>query len=206
MTRDELINTVKAKIDEIVPVGGLVVPLSGYDDKPLDVFIDYILDESGDEVQAAAPIWKLGAVACSASSHRINRYSGYVVLPEDFLRLIRFKMVCWGRSVTEPVFEGSVAADRQNNIVLRGGVDKPVCVVKHGFGKNKPQRVIEYYSVSGNNHNVEFFLYARRCVAEELVDGLLSALTWKASSKVLAIVGNSGYQVAEERFKSMINS
>lgn len=205
MTRAEIINGIKTRIDEITPINGLIVPLTGFDDKPIDTFIDFILDECGDDTQMAAPLWKLNAEESTATANAINEYSGYVDVPDNFLRLIGFRMMCWKRTVTELAIEGSVTANRQHNRFLRGGTAKPVCVIGHGSdAQNRPKRTIEYYSVVRNNHTIERFLYAAQTAAENLPDMLIEALMWKCASKVLQITGNANYQIAEERFKVSI--
>jgi hypothetical protein len=199
MNRNEIINTVKAKIDELTPINGLTVSLSGFDDKPIDMFINYILDECADDIQRLCPLWMLEAQSANATTHAMNEYSGYVDLPGDFLRLISFKMKMWFRSVTVPVMSGTVAAERQKT-VLRGRTAKPVCVIGHGSDTSHPEKeTLEYYSTTGNNHELEHFLYAKRRVAEDLRNILIEPLTWHCASNVLQICGNESFKAAEER-------
>jgi hypothetical protein len=199
MNRNEIINRVKAKIDELTPINGLTVVLSGFDDKPIDMFIDYVLDECADDIQRACPLWMLRAHVSNAQTHALNEYSGYVYLPDDFLRLVSFKLKLWERSVTVPVLSGTVAAERQKT-VLRGGTAKPVCVIGQGSdSNNQTKETLEYYSTRGNDHELEHFLYARREAAEALKDILTEPLTWHCASKVLQICGDEKFKTAEER-------
>jgi hypothetical protein len=190
---------VKTRIDEVTPIGELTVQLSGYDDKPVDYFIDSVLDECADDIQKSAPLWKLTAYSSNNSAVRIDEYSGYVELPLDFLRLISFKLESWARSVTVPVLSGTVAADRQKNIFLRGGTAKPVCVLGHSFDKGSPKKTLEYYSTVDDNHTIEKFLYSKRMTAENLNNDLVEALVWHTAGKVLGIVGSNLAQVASQR-------
>jgi hypothetical protein len=190
---------VKTRIDEITPVNELTVQIAGYDDKPLDYFINSVLDECGDDIQKIAPLWKLTAYSCTNAAVRINEYSGYVELPSDFLRLIDFKLFNWERSVTVPVMAGTVAADRQKNRFLRGGTAKPVCVLGHTLDGENIKRTVEYYSTVDDNHNLEKFLYARRMTAEHLNNDLTEALVWHTAGKVLGITGSNLAQIAAQR-------
>jgi hypothetical protein len=190
---------IKTRIDEITPVEDLTVPISGYDDKPVDYFINSIIDECCDDIQKSAPLWKLTAYSGGNTTVRINEYSGYVELPADFLRLIGFKLESWERSVTVPLTEGTVAADRQKNNFLRGGTAKPACVLGHSLDNGNIKRTLEYYSTVDDNHNLEKFLYAKRVVAEYLNNDLTEALIWHTASKVLGITGSNLVQIAEQR-------
>lgn len=82
--------------------------------------------------------------------------SGYIVLPDDFLRLSQFKLSSWNRVVTNVAEEGSTIALMQHNSFTRGTPLKPVCV----FGHNASgKRTIEYYIGKDNSHGVEKALY-----------------------------------------------
>lgn len=70
--------------------------------------------------------------------------SGWVLLPQDFMRLIVFEMSDWGRAVyaaispTDPKY----ALQRQRIKALRGTAQKPVCAIAM-----RPEgRVLEFYS------------------------------------------------------------
>lgn len=70
--------------------------------------------------------------------------SGWVLLPQDFMRLIVFEMSDWERAVflaispTDPEY----ALQRQRIKALRGTAQKPVCVIT-----SRPEgRALEFYS------------------------------------------------------------
>lgn len=70
--------------------------------------------------------------------------SGWVLLPQDFMRLIVFEMSDWERAVftaistTDPEYEHQ----RQRIKALRGTAQRPVCVIA-----NRPEgKVLEFYS------------------------------------------------------------
>lgn len=73
-----------------------------------------------------------------------DRESGWVLLPQDFMRLIVFEMSDWERAVftaispTDPTY----ALQRQRVKALRGTAQKPVCVLT-----TRPEgRALEFYS------------------------------------------------------------
>ena len=81
---------------------------------------------------------------------------GFVVLPNDFLRLVSFKLASWNRSVTSVADEESPTGLMQRNAFTRGTPMKPVCVLSH---KADGRRVLEYFTASGGNDTVERALY-----------------------------------------------
>lgn len=72
--------------------------------------------------------------------------SGYVVLPDDFMKLIIFKLETWSRPVIEPISDTDPLYFAQSSRFrgIRGGTDKPVCAITTG----KDGRVLEFFSVA----------------------------------------------------------
>lgn len=194
MTRDEIINSVKLRIDELTPIDGLVVDVGLEEDKPIDAFISGLLDECAIDVLMHVDISRIDVKSLNADSIGHDDGSGHVALPDDFIRLAKFKMTEWQRPVYE--FATGALAHRQHNIYTRGGISKPVCVMGHRGGK----RVLEYYSVK-KNHTIEDFQYVPRMKAEDLNNDVLNVLIWICASKVLTIVGkineaNAAHKIA----------
>lgn len=184
MIRRELVNSVKTRIDELSPLDGLVVTMGLSSDKPIDSFIEDVLDECGREVLMKAPLWRVDGVLCGNIAVSRGDGSGYVMVPDDFLRLVEFRMSEWRCSVRVVYDGGSDVARKQGNRFLRGGVCKPVCV----FGHVPGGRVIEYFSVKGL-HKVECFLYVRDVAAECVGVDLQDVVVWFCASRILGIVG-----------------
>lgn len=200
MTRQELINMVKTKVDELSPLDAEITPVTFFNDKPVDSFADSLLDECAQEVMMCAPSLKIRGTQERVAAHGNTDGSGYVVLPEGFLRLLEFRMAEWERSVTEAAEAGSEVARVQGNRYLRGGVCKPVCV----YGKCDGRDILEYYSVR-KRHDVDRFVYVKECLAENVPVELQDVLTWWCASRVLQIFGNvNGAQLAYERGKSLL--
>lgn len=79
----------------------------------------------------------------------VGKGMGYTTLPDDFMRLLVFRMSDWKRPVTDIIDESSPRYNVQRSkfIGIRGGVDKPVCaIVTYPEGK-----VLEFYSCIGGS-------------------------------------------------------
>lgn len=182
MDRKRLQNEVKIKLEEIHPDEDIEVINS-----PL---IDSLLNESTDEVQLLAPIYLLDATEHAVSTNdqvENTDNTGYIVLPDDFLRLVSFKMSVWKRAVTQAISEENPLYNKQKNTYTRGGIAKPVAVIRFEPSENN-RKVLEYYSVTNNNHNIDRLLYVDRKFAENLQDDLVDPLTWICASKVLDVM------------------
>lgn len=83
---------------------------------------------------------------------------GYTILPDDFMRLLTFRMTDWGRTVNEVITEDSPLYVMQSSRYpgIRGGPQKPVCaLVLYPVG-----HVLEFYScVMGENVTVRMARY-----------------------------------------------
>lgn len=69
---------------------------------------------------------------------------GFIILPEDFMRLISFRMSDWKRTVFEAISENDSQYALQSSKWkgICGNPEKPVCaIVRRGEGK-----VLEFYS------------------------------------------------------------
>lgn len=184
MERQELINRVKAKCDEILPVdAGVCELLILPNTKSIDIVAGEVLDEAARDVLLKAPAGHLRGTICLNPPVGDDDGTGYVDLPDDFIRLLEFKMSDWQRPVTMVCEEGSSVALKQYNRYMRGGIAKPVCVLGH----EKNSRALRYYS--SGEHDVDRFVYVADCPAEELPELLQDALTWLCTSRVLKIFG-----------------
>ena len=87
--------------------------------------------------------------------------SGSILLPEDFLRLVSFKLQSWNRAVTTVADEGSPTDLIQRNPFTRGTPLKPICVFAHNA---EGQRTMEYFTAGRGedgkaDHSIERSLY-----------------------------------------------
>ncbi len=189
MERVELINRVRRKIDEVSAADTPVQSVTIVDENAVDTIIDSLLDESAREVLLKAPVQRLtiSSSTPSAVKNANDTTTGTIQVPEDFLRLVSFKMGDWQRSVTSLAVKGDAISMRQSNKYIRGGIAKPVGVI----AKNNQGIVIEYYSTLQENHTVTEFLYIKEDVAENITGTqMIDALTWICAGKVLSVFGN----------------
>ena len=187
-TRLSLINLVKIKLDELIPEGeGVVYDLESEPNvsDPLDLYINGLLDESAKHILQTAPKHILPITKSTNTATQINSgKTGYVTVPEGFLRLHSFKMTEWERDVNEFITPEDKRYRQQANVYVRGGTAKPVLVMTQRVISNTVTRVFEYYSVN-TAHTVEKFLYIGETAAENLDDSLYPALTWMCASMIL---------------------
>lgn len=79
--------------------------------------------------------------------------SGWVLLPDDFMRLIAFRMSDWERTVYNPISADDPRYGRQSSRYkgIRGNVQKPVCALV-----NRPEgKALEFYSCNNKSATVE---------------------------------------------------
>ncbi|MEG1540232.1 MAG: hypothetical protein RR383_09840, partial [Muribaculaceae bacterium] len=86
--------------------------------------------------------------------------SGYIELPCDFLRLVRFKMRGWKKSVTKAISEHDSTYIAQSYYSLRGGCSRPVVAIVNANGAQR----LEYYSLPATirTHSVEIARYIKQ--------------------------------------------
>lgn len=117
--------------------------------------------------------------------------TGYVILPDDFVSLVTFKMQGWKRIVSQAYTTDSEIYKAQCNENTRAGVCKPVCILSvNPEGK----RILEYYSVKGSPV-IELFVYEAGYNPEEGLnisesDSLFQALCYMVASLVYSIFEN----------------
>jgi hypothetical protein len=201
MDRDRIKGRVKIKLEEMSEASGQIV------ENPM---IDEILDETADELQLLVPRYLLVADTDSYNDedaeHVVNADgSGYVVLPDTFLRLSYFKMEEWIKPVFDAISENHPAYVNQHNPFTRGKPAKPICVIRYDAELSK--YILEYFSVTaGSTHTVEKAAFILKKTAEELQDDLIDPLTWLVAAKVLQIYSTDekGEQKCRDRVADWI--
>lgn len=120
--------------------------------------------------------------------------SGWVLLPQDFMRLIVFEMSDWERAVftaistTDPEYE----LQRQRIKALRGTAQKPVCALS-----NRPEgKVLEFYSCKSERAYVrraQYLPYPKIDKDEgiDICERCYTAVVYAAASLVLLTMGES---------------
>ncbi len=81
-----------------------------------------------------------------------EKHSGHVLLPDDFMRLVSFKMSDWERACHYALDEDSPRYVLQSSryLGIRGTAQKPVCVLVH-----RPEgKALEFYSCKGDDAEI----------------------------------------------------
>lgn len=193
MTTVELIKKVRQLINE--NESDADVTLLTDDTRNLDEHITRLLPEAVLMVQTNA---RQGAVNPRMATVQRNEIVaveegvGEVPLPEDFVKLLSFKMNGWQRSCVLLYPAASQVAQMQSSPYTRGGVSRPVCVEKIAASG----RSLLYYSLpSGIVPEVEHLLYEARFAAEEGLAGGNDALVTAVAYQCAALL----YMVFERR-------
>ncbi len=122
-----------------------------------EIFVSKIV-EAVRRVDCSAPLHLLdGGSTFGDAVYWRDQQSGWVLLPDDFMRLMVFKMSDWER----PVYEAITAGDAQYQLQfsrykgLRGTPQKPVVAIV----TRQEGRVLELFSCKDDTATVEQALY-----------------------------------------------
>lgn len=120
----------------------------------LDEIILTKIEQGARAVESAAPVWLLDSGKPLGGSitfaQRVGIGRGRMQLPDDFMRLVTFKMSDWERAVTTPILETDPAYLLQSSRFggLRGNPQKPVAaLVSEPTGL-----VLEFWSCTGGEN------------------------------------------------------
>lgn len=82
-------------------------------------------------------------------SGTVGKGMGYMTLPDDFLRLVIFKMSDWRRPVLVPIGDTDPLYFLQKSKFngIKGGIDKPVVALT----TNSTGKILEFYSCNGGS-------------------------------------------------------
>lgn len=203
MERSELIQKVRARLDEVSSGGDVIQSVGVEDDKPLDTLIGSVLNESAYDLLLTAPFSRLKITAAPAAT-TLTETSGAVsiTLPDDFLRLVAVQLSDWTCPVGVACLPDSAIGARQKNVYLRGGRSKPVAVLEQTSGGH----TLNLYSTEQKTPKLTRLDYIALCTAENITSPIMiEALCWIASAKVLTIQGNINLaQAATEHAKSLM--
>lgn len=184
MTRAQLIQSIKVKIDELVPENELtIVTSANLSINTISESIDSFLNESAIELLKIAPL-HLCPLTANTESIAVSNNIGTIRMPSNYIRFGSVKFNVWGKKVVDFIHVGSPAYNIQNNTYSMAGYKKPVVAL----GKDSSGYYIECYSVksSADGVNREILYVGKPISAESILDDtLLSSLQWLVASKVL---------------------
>lgn len=208
-SRLSIINYVKAKLDELVPEGeGITIKLSGEPNvtDPYNLLINAHLDEATKDIILSAPLSVLVPTKLAVTEGvplSDGSLQGYIDLPANFLRLSMLEMVDWLRPVEVPITPTNPKYKLQST-ELRGGIAKPVAVLKWRKTGTGVVKCLEYYSIS-TVHTIEQLMYLHDMTAEDFIAAnpvLLPSLAWMCAGKIMEIIGAQvPFQMAMEQVK-----
>ena len=132
---------------------------------------------------------------------------GFIILPEDFMRLISFRMSDWKRTVFEAISETDPQYALQSSKWkgICGNPEKPVCaIVRRGEGK-----VLEFYSCNDNTAIVTQATYVPIPRIDidggiDVAENCYRAAIYRAASLALASVGDQLSTTMLEISKSLL--
>ena len=132
---------------------------------------------------------------------------GFIILPEDFMRLISFRMSDWKRTVFEAISENDPQYALQSSKWkgICGNPEKPVCaIVRRGEGK-----VLEFYSCNDNTAIVTQATYVPIPRIDidggiDVAENCYRAAIYRAASLALASVGDQLSTTMLEISKSLL--
>lgn len=113
----------------------------------LDELIEARITDAVRAVHEAAPSDMLDdGIAIPGSPVTLQDGSGYILLPDDFMRLVIFQLQTWSRPVITPIADTDPAYFMQKSrfLGIRGGTDKPICAITTGTSG----RVLEFFSIA----------------------------------------------------------
>lgn len=188
----ELARDVRIAIDENKTSEALLAE-EDIDTLSLNDIIHSKIAEAARKVVSMAPLLLVdGGVPFGDAVYWRGEGSGWILLPEDFLRLLLFKMSDWER----PVYEAITAADARYGQQfsrykgLRGTSQKPVvAIVSRAEG-----RALEFFSSKDETATVEQALYLPLPRVDkdggiEIPERCYDGVVYETASLVLATLG-----------------
>jgi hypothetical protein len=152
-----LIALTKVKIDEAMKQSeGVQFNLEGSDNSNIiDLYLNAIMDEAGKHVLQTAPLHILvpddgGTLTCVPIPDT-NGLTGYVVLPDNYLRYVSFKMPDWLQEVDMPLLPNDPKYKLQKYIATRGGIAKPVVALNSRTIINTPVKQVDWVTFQGTD-------------------------------------------------------
>lgn len=176
----QLAEDVRVALDENVNGAALpsgTSPLSDIDTLSLDAIIRSKIEDAARLVELNAPLSMLDADEGKEFedlnvSHNVGIGIGATIpLPDDFLRLIRFRMSDWSRPVTEAitVHDKRYAMQQSPCYGVHGNPDRPVVAATgiYDEGEREIVRVLELYTTGTGSYASEALYIPEPVICEE---------------------------------------
>jgi len=150
-----LIALTKVKIDEAMKQSeGVQFNLEGSDNSNIiDLYLNAIMDEAGKHVLQTAPKHIIvpddGGLLDCVPVPNSSGLTGYVVLPDNYLRFVSFKMPDWLQEVDMPILPDNPKYKDQKYEATRGGIAKPVVALNSKTIINTPVAQVDWVTFQG---------------------------------------------------------
>lgn len=154
---DEIAKDVRIALDHNM-TSDVLAELRDVDTLSLDEIIQSKITEAVTRVHSKAPSYLLdGGYNFGDAVYWGELESGWVLLPEDFMRLVVFQMNDWARAVYHAISEDDPEYELQSSRFkgIRGTSQKPVCAI----GIRPEGRVLEFYSCKSTKAMVSKAVY-----------------------------------------------
>jgi hypothetical protein len=197
----DIVRDVKVVLDEN-QVSEQLLALADQETLSLEEIIESKVCEGIRRVESTAPIGMLDSgVNLPDAIFWQEMESGFVVLPDDFMRLMAFKMSDWERPLYDAISADNPIYAKQSSRCkgVRGNAQKPVCAVVA-----RPEgRVLEFFSCNDKSATMEMGVYrpypkideyggveiSERCyMAIVYVIGALTLMTYGATDKATGLM------------------
>lgn len=153
----EIIKDVRIALDQN-KTSETLSALGDVDTLSIDEIIKSKIEEGVRRIHSEAPVYLLdGGHHFGDSLYWGERASGWILLPDDFMRLVVFKMSDWERPVFSAISVEDSEYQKQSSRFkgVRGTSQNPVCVVSF-----RPEgRVLEFYSCKTEDATVSQGVY-----------------------------------------------
>ena len=167
----------------------------------LDELIKSKVEEGIDMVHREAPYHMLEQGHTFGDAiHWGELESGWILLPDDYMRLVVFEMSDWEKAVYEvmSVADARYAQMRSRVKALRGTAQRPVCVL----GVRPEGRVLEFYSCKSESATVRRGIYTPYTRIDDDGGADISELCYE--SAVYRIAGLALASLGEEQLSKVM--
>lgn len=157
--------------------------------KPVYDYVDEQLPIAANEVLLSAPIHKLSATQADVSGINTLNANGVctIALPDDYLRLVKVKLIEWSTPVSIPISVDHPLYRQQHIKYTRGHQDKPVVA----YVEVGSEKQLECYSYTKNS-SVESLWYIQKFDEKnKYKDAIAELIALTCARKIFEIFGNT---------------
>lgn len=181
MNREQIIQEVLVRMDEVSPLSGINVIPNPVVEKSLDESARTIILSAPNHLVPFQDFSSGSKVGIPSPEVDVSR----IALPVKFLRLVRFKLNTWMKPTYKVLEEGSKSHLKQYHKYTFGGTTRPVVTVIQSDGTPW----LEFYYKKGTTPTIETALCAVETKAEDMPDILLIPLFWQSAALAFQILG-----------------